>query len=219
MYCVKCGGSGKQLDGTPCSCTVSIESILDDTDCLIIPNQYRGITFNRDLVPVDVDSSYSLYLSDLTASITSLSLRSKNIAICSPCNHGKSIFAYNCIQKLFRRNITCVQLFDVLELRKILRDYDRGTKSDYEIDNPMSILTAPYLFVKIPTDLTWEVFDSITTIIDKRVRQGGSTIFLFEGTWEQLVYYDKKGIVKHSVGDGSYNSILVKSWGYLNNES
>ena len=39
-----------------------------------------------------------------------------------------------------------------------------------------------------------------------------STIFLFSGSQEDLIAQDKFGKFKALLGDGSYNSIEIKSW-------
>lgn len=65
--------------------------------------------------------------------------------------HGKTIWAYYCIQNLFRQRIPVVPLWDVLELRRMMYDYDMGRadSADY--------YDVKYLFLKIPAEVTHQV--------------------------------------------------------------
>lgn len=211
-FCVKCGNSGKDLDGNICECQFNKEEFIREVTCLDVPENYRGIIFNTFLVPKDIDESYGRYLDKLHNDITSLTMRSKNVCICAPVKHGKSIFAYSVIERLFRRGIPVFPIFDVLEIKRMFLDIDLCRKPYYETDNPEFLLDSPYLFVKIPRLPAIEVYDTISVIVDRRVRRGNSTIFLYDGTWKQLLYGDKFRILESLEGDGNYKSIEVKSW-------
>lgn len=214
-YCTKCGNTGININGDVCECQVNVKSFYDSISCLDIPEQYRGIMFNKILVPKDIDESYANFLQTVHDKITGGKWRQHNLLLASPIGHSKTILAYSCIESLFRHSQATFPVFDVLEIKRILTDMDLCRKQLYEVENPESVITAPLLFIKIPRMLSWEVYDTISVILDRRVRRGNSTIFIFDGTWQQLVYSDKNNILSGLVGDGSYNTLEVKSW-YVN---
>lgn len=211
-YCTECMGSGIDLDGNVCSCQLNVKDFYSTVSCLEVPEQYRGINFSKFLVPKDVHESYGEFLETLHNDIISMRLRHKNYLICSPVGHSKSIFAYSCIERLFRNNILTFPLFDVLEIKRILLDTDLCRKQFYDVENPENLIMAPYVFIKIPRVTTWEVYDTISVILDRRVRRGHSTIFLYGGTWESLLNGDRQNVLSNLMGDGTYNTLEVKNW-------
>lgn len=70
----------------------------------------------------------------------------------------------------------------------------------------------PYLFLTIPTEVTDPIRSGIATVIDRRVRRGNSTIFLYAGTWGMLTYNDRFSTLKNLQGDGSFHSVDVVSF-------
>ena len=70
----------------------------------------------------------------------------------------------------------------------------------------------PYLFLKIPTEVTQQIRSGISTIIDRRVRRGNSTIFLYNGSWGMLTYDDRFGTIKNLQGDGTFHTVEVISF-------
>ncbi len=212
-YCTDCGNTGILLDGTPCSCKFNMKSFYDSVSCMEIPEQYRGVHFNSAILPHDIHESYGNYLSALHKDITSLKLQHKNICICSPVAHGKKVFAYSCIEDLFRHGIPVYPVYDVLELKHITLDMDLGRKLSYDAKDPEKIYTVPYLFVEVPRMSNWEVYDSIAMLMSRRVRNGMCTIFLYAGTWNHLVQFDKQETLIGLAGDGRFNTIEVKTWG------
>lgn len=215
-YCEKCGNTRVNWEtGEPCDCVVDMESIFNSVSCLEVPEQYRGIAFSKALVPTDVPADYADYLEDLHNKILSGHLPKKNIFLASPIAHSKTIFAYSCIEVLFRSGIPIFPIFDVLEVVRILADMDLGRKQTYEVEFPEKLVTVPLLFVKIPRMLRWEVFDAVAMLLDRRVRRGNSTIYLYDGSWSNIVSADKNEITTGLVGDGNYTSLLVKSWSLL----
>lgn len=217
-YCTKCMNTGVDIDGNPCDCRFNTKSFYETVSCLDIPEQYRGILFSKFLVPKDIHESYGAYLESLADSIVSNKLKHKNICICSPVGHSKSIFAYSTIEQLFRYGIPTFPVFDVLEIKRILLDTDLCRKQLYDVDSPELLVQAPYVFIKIPRVPTWEVYDTISVILDRRVRRGNSTIFLYGGTWEQLIRGDKQEVLVNLVGDGNFNTLEVKTWFIDNTE-
>jgi hypothetical protein len=180
--------------------------------CLDIPEQYRGASFNSTLIPSDMGDGYKNFMQEMYDSISSMRHKYKNMIICSPSSKSKTMLAYCIIQTLFRKGIPTFPLYDILEIKRIMQDMDFSRKQLYEIAEPDKLLTCPYLFVKIPVSTTFEVYETIATLVDRRVRRGNSTIFLYNGAWEQLVYNDSRGSLKAMLGDGSYNTIENRTW-------
>lgn len=204
-YCSKCGGTGTRIDGSICDCVRSKDTVYADLVGIEIPEQYQGIRFSGELVPADVDISYSHVLEDLHTSITTMQLESKNICICSPPMHSKTVWAYSCIQNLFRQRLPVLPLYDVLEMRRMMYDYDMGRSQEadqYDVK---------YLFVKIPAEITYQVRTTIATLIDRRVRRGKGTIYIYNGTWNNLTSGDG-GMLSNLLGDGSYSSMRVYTY-------
>lgn len=205
-YCPKCGNTGRRLDGSPCDCQLPTDTIYNDLVGIDIPEQYQGVRFAQPLVPIDCGEFYSKTLDDLHKQITSMQLVNQNLCICSPPMHSKTIWAYSCIQNLFRQRLQVVPLWDVLEIRRRMYDYDMGRTNDADYYD------VKYLFVKIPAEVTQPVRATIATLIDRRVRKGNSTIFLYNGTWANLTFGDEQGILKGLQGDGSFSSLKVYSF-------
>lgn len=211
-YCPLCMGTGIDIHGNPCTCQVNVESFYDSVSCLELPEQYQGIAFSKVLVPKDLPESYVEYLQSVHDKVTQGNWHYHNTVICSPIGHSKTILAYSCIERLFRHGIPIFPVFDVLELKRIMTDADLCRKQFYEVDEPERVINVGLLFVKIPRVTSWEVYDAIALLLDRRVRRGNSTIFIYDGSWNQLVYNDKQGILKGLMGDGSYNTLEVKSY-------
>lgn len=211
-YCVKCGNTGIDINGNVCTCRVNVKSFYDAVSCLDIPEQYRGISFSSNLVPKDLPDAYAKYLQDLHDAISAGKWNTHNVVLASPIGHSKTILAYSCIEVLFRNGVPTFPVYDILEIKRMLTDMDMCRKQLYEVKNPEQIVTVPILFAKIPRISSWEIYDTIAMILDRRVRRGNSTIFLYDGSWQQLIYNDKNNILAGIVGDGNYSTIEVKSW-------
>lgn len=204
-YCSKCGGTGTRIDGSICDCMRSNGTIYADLVGMDIPTQYQGVRFAAELVPCDVDVSYSAALESLHASITTMQLENKNLCICSPPMHSKTIWAYSCIQNLFRQRMPVLPLYDILELRRFMYNYDMGK------GNEEDIYSVKYLFARVPAEVNYHVRTSMATLIDRRVRRGNVTIYLYNGTWNTLTVGDN-GMLTSMLGDGSYSSMRVYSY-------
>ena len=212
-YCVKCGNTGIDIDGNPCDCRFNAGMFYDTVSCLSIPPQYRGIRFNKLLVPKDVHESYANVLQEIFDKVTTCRWENHNIVLASPINHSKTILAYSCIENLFRQGIETFPVYDLLEIKRMILDMDLGRSQFYEVEHPELLYTVPVLFVKIPKVIEWSMFDTFATLLDRRVRRGNSTIFIYDGNWSYLVNNDKSGTLAGLMGDGTYNTIDVKSYG------
>lgn len=171
-----------------------------------MPEQYQGVRFSRALLPTDCGEYYGKVLEDLHQQITTLQLSNQNVCICAPAMHGKTVWAYSCLQHLFRQRVPVYPFLDALELRRMMYDYDMGRREDADFYD------VPYLFVRIPAEITAPVRATIATILDRRVRRGHSTIFLYNGTWGSLTFGDEQGVLKNLQGDGSFSSLMVYSF-------
>ncbi len=211
-HCVLCGDTGIDRDGNPCSCRRNIQSFFDSVNCLDIPEQYRNVLFNKNLIPTDIQSTYAAYLDELHTSINLGKWSNHNVCICSPISHGKTIMAYSCINNMFRAGISIFPVYDVLELYRIMTDMDLGKNCVYSVQEPERILSVPILFAKIPRISRWEVYDCVSLLVDRRVRRGVSTILLYDGTWTQLISNDHNDILTGMQGSGNFGTIEVKSW-------
>ncbi len=161
-----------------------------------------GLTFNHALVSQDLGPAYAPVLDALHREITTLQLHNHNIIICSPPNHSKTVWAYSCIQHLFRQRVPVCPLMDMLEIARMLNECS-DTEDWYETQ---------YLFAKIPTEVSQTIRSAVLTLVDRRVRRGHSTFFLYEGSWGMLTYDDKFGTIRSMQGDGSFHTLDVKSF-------
>ena len=211
-YCPECGNGGLDGDGNICKCRFNPDTFFSGVSCLDVPEQYRGISFNTALIPNDLDESYRAKMSEVHAGISTARTRNHNYLICSPHRHGKTIMAYSCIERLFKAGMPVFPVIDIMEARRVMRDVDMGRDSIIEINQPEGIWTVPYLFVKIPTYTSWEVYDTINTLIGRRVRKGNSTILLYSGGYDMLLRNDKTDLLTSMRGDGSFSTVEVLSW-------
>lgn len=211
-YCSKCGNTGIDADGNICDCRFNPDTFFGDVACLDIPEQFRGLVFNAALLPNDLDSSYGAKLRDIATEISLARLHDHNYLICSPHRHGKTIFAYSCIERLFKAGIKVFPVCDIMEIRRVMNDVDFGRESITGISEPENIWLAPYIFIKIPSYLNWEAYDTINTVLGRRVRKGTCTIFLYSGTYEMLTRNDKTELISSIRGDGSYSTVEILEW-------
>lgn len=213
-YCPVCGNTGiDPTTGQVCNCKWNSDTFFSTVSCLSIPVQYQGLVFNKILTPNDLGEEYRDYLENLYGDITMLRMQYHNILLCSPHQHSKTILAYSCIERLFRESLPVFPVCDIMELRNIINAIDLGKKPAYSYaEDPENIIEASYLFAKIPLWPTWECFDTINTLIGRRIRRGHSTIFLYSGTWSQLSYADKYEAITSLRGNGSYSTLEIKSF-------
>jgi len=217
-YCSKCGGTGEIFDtGQRCSCPIGAGDYESVTgSCMLLPEQYRGNLFNPDLLPSDLNDYFKVYMDELYTGVSSMKLRNVNILLAAPAKHGKTFLAYAAMEKLYRRGADVFPLYDILELRRIMQDSDNGKKSKEleELGVDVSTLyTSPYLFVKLTTETSFAMFDAIKLLLDRRLRRsGGVTILLSDLPWNYLAQADQKGTFRGLAGDGSFGTILNKSF-------
>ena len=161
-----------------------------------IPEQYRGVVFSSSLIKTDMPYEYGEYLTKLHDEISLCNWKFKNELICSPPGHSKTIFAYSCIQNLFRKNVSVFPLKSVDELSAFEDDYQK----------------VEYMFVRVPMTADVNTFKKMANLLDIRVRAGKVTIFLYNGSYEQLTFTDNFGILKSLIGDGTFGTLHNSTW-------
>lgn len=218
-YCTECSNTGIRLDGSPCPCRMHESELYVGMECLDIPETYRGLRFSETSLPPDMGTAYSSFMKNTYTQLTSMSWRCKNMIICSPPQTGKSVLAYSVIQELFRKNIPVFQVFDILEIKRIMLDVDYNKSQSMGLANPADLYTVPYLFAIMPPITNYDTFDTAAMLISRRTRRGNSTILLYEGHWNQLVCNDSKGSLKNLKGNGSLTTVEVNSWERKNKEN
>lgn len=214
-YCTDCGNTGWLEPGVPCKCGKANKNVYNESDNLSIPEQYRNIIFNGNRVNKDVGDGYTYYLEGLFNDIVSGKPMNINIFIGSPPKHSKTIFAYSCLVKLYKCGKKVFPLFDTGEIKRIMSDLENGKKCpllDGLDVNITALLDSPYLFVKVTDELSFDTYNTMVVLLDRRTRRGGNTIFLYNGSWNYFAGADKQGRVKALVGDGTFGTILPKSY-------
>lgn len=203
--CIQCGGTGYLLNGDICDCTTV--NAINFPVLSKVPIQYQGTQFDKSFLSQKLDVNYGIYLEDLLKQVATGKPLRKNFLICSPPNTGKTVFAYTLIGMMYSKGVVLPELMDLIEVRDImLAQY----KQDY--DKLLLINTAPIMLIKLPSDLPSKFGETISLIIERRVRNNGSTIFLFGGNKQDLLNQDRFGKLSAILGDGNYNSLLLKSW-------
>ena len=216
MICTKCGNSGVLITGEKCDCDYATRPMDTSIECLTIPVQYRNMRFDKNLIrDVTGDGAYQNYMQKTFDDLSRLKNDCMNIFLSSPAKTSKTVLTYCVLQALFRKNIPTFPLFDVLEINQILKDVDHG-KECFLLEgfdaNPMNIYKAPLLFVKIPNILDYAIFDTMVLLMERRTRRNNSTVFIYNGSWSYFIKADTYNKVIPYMGDGSYGTLLVRSF-------
>lgn len=204
--CLKCGGTGLLISGEACDC--GVKPLFEVPICIDVPTQYQGVKYNKCLVPADIDSSYGRFMEELLTEVTT-NMRnfSKNYIICAPPSSGKTVWAYTVYGMLFAAGAAIPEIMDLMQVRDVMLNYYNTDSRALEL-----LSTAPLAVIKLPWDLPNRFPETVSTIIDRRVRAGCSTIFLFNGSKYDLMAKDTFGKLRQMEGDGSFTSICIKSW-------
>lgn len=208
--CNLCGGIGILPNGGTCKCKQG-RVLSVNTEYISIPKQYLDITFNKNLIQTDIGNDYSDYLYELYQSVINKEIAHKNIYLSSPPNHSKTLFAFSCIKTLFSRGEDVFPLYDLLEIRRIVDDFDVGRTQKYN-EYPELIFKCNILILLTGNTRNTNVYSTLINLINRRVRQGGSTIILSNFNWETFIQYDNSKALKSMEGKGDYNTIIIKNW-------
>lgn len=203
--CIKCAGTKKMANGDPCPicCKDDVETVPIVFD---IPAQYQGVRFDKNFLPDKEQKSYGVFMEELlTTIINDLAFYQKNLLICSRPNSGKTVWSYSLYSIITSKGYEMPPIKDLVEVRSILNSYS-------ELDKAQLYSTARCAVIRIPRDVQFWMFDTISYILERRVRSGGFTIFMFAGTIDELRQVDKYDRLKHLDGTGAYNTVEVKSF-------
>lgn len=203
--CLRCGGTGITAFGEKCDCGAYTE--MDAPICLSIPVQYQGVKFSANLVPTWMPKSYGTFMENLLDECTRNPMIQRNYIICSPPNTGKTVWAYSLYSQLYSLGITIPDVMDLMQARDVFLNLYYEDKATLE-----KLSASPIAIIKLPWDLPNKFPETISTIVERRVMTGCSTIFLFNGTKGDLTARDSFGKLTRLLGDGSYNSVCLKVW-------
>lgn len=206
MNCLKCGDTGVKVSGEKCDCGVGLSIILPTS--MKIPMQYQGVIFDKSFVREDISKEYSEYMTKLLDDfVDNTIITSMNVLICAPNNSSKTIWAYTLYGRLYAKGVRIPDLMDLMQARSLMLDYYAEDKETAALLN-----SAPVVIIKLPMDLPNKFTETMSTIIERRVRNNGSTIFMYNGAYKDLEAQDRFMKLKYIIGDGSFNTLLVKSF-------
>lgn len=206
MKCLKCADTGMDANGNPCSCRVGT-SDAELPVILDIPEQYQSVYFDMSFLPKKMHASYGYALQKIISEIKTSYVLSKNLLICAPPNSGKTVFAYTIYRIIYQAGLPTSQLYDLNEIRKLMNDIYSKQEDVYN-----TFLNVKIAIVKIPLDLPMRFAETIATILDLRLRHSGKTIFLYDGSKEDLLAQDKYDRLSYMIGDGSYHTMECYSY-------
>lgn len=217
MTCKLCGGTKKlPKSGEDCPVCVNATRAIFEEMCLTIPQSYRGLNFAADNVKDDLGPAYKSVLSNIFEDTSKLKMFRRNYFIGSPPKHSKTVMCYSAIQRLFHEHIPTYPLFDLNEIRRLILDMEMGNAKPYVSEGmdivPENLYQAPILFVKVPDMLTFATIDTLLLLLDRRTRRSNTTVFIYNGTWENLLKIDKQNRLKHLEDDGTLGTLSVHSW-------
>jgi len=200
--CLRCGGTGILVNGDRCTECEKDTSALQPM-VYGVPAQYQGVKFDKSFLPEKFQKTYGEFMEELMHTIlTDYAFYQKNILICSKPNTGKTVWTYNLYSELSSKGYEIPTLRDIIEVRNILNSYA-------DKDEANLISNARCMVVKIPKDIQFWMFDTLSSLVERRVRNDGFTIFLFGGSKDDLKYADKYGRLRDLEGTGAYNSIKI----------
>lgn len=208
--CLKCGDTGITVDGNVCDCGCGIKK--QETVIVEIPKNYRLNEFSATLVPVNLPIEYGTSLEEIIDVIKKTGTYTSNLLICSPPNTGKTVFAYTIYKHMYMSRLLAPSIIDLIEAREIIMS---NSYYDEEMQNAKSrLISSNIAIIKIPMDLPNKFVETMSTIIERRVRRDGKTIFLSGLSIYDIKNQDKRGIFNNLLGDGSYNSLKVLNFQY-----
>lgn len=202
--CMKCGGTGLLVNGDLCpDCTDNLKTVPIVSG---IPAQYQGVAFDKKFLPEKEQGKYGTFMEELKSTILNdYAFYQKNLIICSRPNSGKTVWAYNLISELLAKGYNIPTLRDITEVRNIMNSYDNKEEAQL-------LSTSRCAIIKLPMDMQPWMFDTISYVIERRVRSDGFTIFLFGGSYDDLKSIDRFGKLRYLMGTGAYNTVKVESF-------
>lgn len=205
--CLKCGGTGIMVNGEKCDCGAEPRPLVLPVS-MKVPMQYQSIRYNKEFIRSEFRANLGNFMEQLLTECT-VKLHSfcKNYIICSPPNTGKTVWAYNLYSVMYSKGIIMPEIMDLMQVREILMNY----YGDYREKNDL-ISNAKLMVIKIPMDLPNKFPETISTIIERRVRNDAYTIFLYNGSKNDLYRQDTFGKLMYLEGSGAFNTVCIKSF-------
>ena len=158
--CIKCGGTGIDALGNPCSC--GINKKIEMPVCLKVPMQYQGLKFNKAFIREGLPPLYGETLDKILQDcIDSFGQFKRNILICAPPGSSKTIWAYTLYSMLFSMGCEIPEIMDLMQCREILLNYYTEDKEALRL---LSI--APLAVIKIPWDLPNRFVETMFSFLD-----------------------------------------------------
>lgn len=203
--CIQCGGTGTLVNGEPCpTCAKNIARIVPKA--YGIPVQYQGVKFDKSFLPEKEQKEYGCFMEGLMQTILNdIPFYQKNMIICSRPNSGKTVWSYDLYANVVAMGFEMPPVKDIVEIKNILNGYT--DKQEAQLFS-----TARCAVIRIPRDVQFWMLDTISYIVERRVRSDGFTIFMFAGTEEELKYADKNDKLKYIRGTGAYNTVQIVSF-------
>ena len=203
--CLICGGTRRTVDGKPCpNCCKN-----EPTPAPVvsgIPIQYQGVRFDKSFLPNSLQDKYGSFMENLLDTIINdIAFYQKNMIICCRPNSGKTIWAYNLMANLIANGYETPPILDLMEASDAMNSFE-----DREMSRLIS--TARCAVIKIPLDVQYWMLNSISSLVERRVRNGGFTIFIYGGTIEDLNRIDKNNVLSSLRGAGAYNTVKVEAF-------
>lgn len=205
--CLICGGTGQDSFFKPCpNCSKDIIKMLPRVAS--VPVQYQGVRFDKSFLPQNMQGNYGTFMEELLMEITTnIGVFQKNIMICARPNCGKTIWAYTLYSILSSKGVQIPKLLDIIEVRNLLNSYSKE-----HIEEATLLSNARCAIIKFPRDIQANMFDTLSTIVERRVRSNGFTIFLYSGDMDDLKAQDRFEKLRYIKGSGAYNSVLIKTF-------
>lgn len=205
ISCLICGGTLKTALGEPCPECTKKEG-LQAPVVAGIPLQYQGVNFDKSFLPQELQKDYGTFMEDLLITIVNdIAFYQKNLIICSRPNSGKTVWAYTLYARLIAKGFETPPLMDIVEARDALNTWDNKEKG-------ILLSSARCAVIKIPRDMQFWMFDTMSYILERRVRSNGFTIFLFGGSLDDLNAIDRKSTLSVMRGTGAYNTVKIHSY-------
>ena len=198
--CLICGGTGTDAAGNICTACNAASRATDITTPWI-PVAYQRLKFSPDALPLEY-KGWGQELVNLQRNIVN-GIETGNILLCSPFRSGKTVWSYDILKTAGAMGWEICQIYDINEISNFLKSY-----RNEDADIVKKISSVRMLIVRIPNALPYNLVDAIQTLLYRRVRNNGFTIFLYSG-----YYKDLKEMVPHQsafenlMGDGTMTSI------------
>lgn len=205
--CIRCGNTGRLASGAICSCGAYNTGLVLPVH-MKVPLQYQSIKYDRQFIRQELRETLGLFMERLFKEITNdLYAFCRNYIICAPANSGKTVWAYNLYAVLYSKGEAMPEILDIMQVREAMLNYYTENKDLLD-----KINNAKVMVVRLPMDLPNKFADTISTIVDRRVRNNCPTIFIYNGSRNDLYAQDRFEKLKYLEGDGTYNTICIKSF-------